>query len=106
MYICRLVVLLCDDREQMHCRCYFVGCLIYSILKTKRSGLLYNNLAFRSNIATRVPDDLPVLPMCRTEMFKGSFCSYVVEMWNNLPPRDREIQTVAHFREQLFTLLL
>jgi len=67
---------------------YFVGNLIFSILHSKRSLILYDGFEFKSNKilrTTKTLNDTLILPIYHTECFKKSFRCSAAELWNYTP---------------------
>jgi len=88
-------------------RSYFIGCLIYKLLKSGRP-LVNNIFAFRrvdSSRCTRAIDDTLVLPQSRTEMFRRSFRCVAVDTWNAIPVDIRN-EPYATFQSRLYNHLL
>lgn len=90
-------------------RTYFVGCLLFNLLQTGQPSHLSDKMNFRAQSSarnTRSSKDTLIVPQCRTEMYKKSFASAAVRLWNGLPQLIRCARTLADFKRQLYTHLL
>jgi hypothetical protein len=90
-------------------RMFFVGCLTFRILSARAPELLFLALKSRQNMrlhGTRAQDDLLMPPLCRTEFFKRSFCSFAAEFWNGIPRGIRCAASLRDFKSQLHDYLL
>lgn len=90
-------------------RKYFLGCMIFNILKTKTPLYLSQYLVFRDRMLsrdTRAQTDHLIVPICRTELFKKSFRSAAPQFWNSLPTEIRNMNSLNSFKAKLFTHLL
>ncbi|XP_029680221.1 uncharacterized protein LOC115245867 [Formica exsecta] len=87
-------------------RTYFVGCLLFRILRTGQPGFLHSNFNQRvltSDRATRVSNNTLIQPQCRTELFKRSFRVTSVRLWNGLPLSIKNAKTLNDFKQRLYT---
>ena len=90
-------------------RTYFVGCLLYGILRTQQPSLLhanYNSKTIPTDRATRTPRGMLFRPQCRTELFKRSFWNTSIELWNGLPANIRDAKTLTEFKNRFYVHLL
>lgn len=81
-------------------------CLTYSVLLNKKSQSTFENFQFRRDTIvrdTRASKDILILPICRTEVFKCSFCYSAAAFWNNLPSNIRAT-CLANFKHNYFLL--
>ncbi|XP_011865343.1 PREDICTED: uncharacterized protein LOC105560658 [Vollenhovia emeryi] len=98
-YFERLGWLKVETRRQYH-----VGCFTFSVINKKKPKSIFNNFEFRSDRTcrgTRTPGEKLILPQCRTEFYKRSFCSFAAELWNGLPTQLREVGEIKEFRCRL-----
>ncbi|XP_071627193.1 uncharacterized protein [Temnothorax longispinosus] len=91
-------------------RLYFVGSLTFSVLaEMKRPEVIYSNFVFKHDIVTReikAPLGTLILPQCRTEFYKRSFCSSAAELWNGILPDIRNASSLPDFKSKLYNHLL
>ncbi|XP_029673838.1 uncharacterized protein LOC115241977 [Formica exsecta] len=90
-------------------RKYFVGCLTFNILQSKRPYDLFNTFTFRNVVSernTRASSDLLALPPCRTELFRRSFRCCAPRLWNEIPSDVRSCSTCNEFKIKFFDYLL
>ncbi|XP_071652781.1 uncharacterized protein [Temnothorax longispinosus] len=90
-------------------RLYFVGSLTFSVLAKKKPEVIFSNFVFKHDRVTReirAPLGTLILPQCRTEFYKRSFCSSAAELWNGIPPNIRNASSLPVFKSKLYNHLL
>jgi len=89
-------------------RRYLTGCLLFNIINTGTPSYMSDKISFRSITAshcTRTNIYTLAVPLCRTELYKASFC-FGSAFWNSLPLHIRSTSSYYNFRIQLYDHLL
>jgi len=90
-------------------RNFFVGCLLFSIVRSHQPESLYCGFTFRrmeSCRDTRAAGDLLSMPSCRTELYKRSFRSIASKLWNEMPLAIRNARSMSEFRNSYYNYLI